>query len=208
MDAQNSGSNELMKFNESGRASSSVSSLSLVSFCTRQRDFLSWRFQLWWRVFCSWEIFAMRCSCSLSTTFNSDFNLLNEQFRDSNERLMQRQPQQTHSTHLGWFFIATQRRSREVQCSQRKRMVDFFLWISWVRTRQLQNLNCIFELRDSDRKFRTYSCLYGLRGLVSREREIVLWPKSQNGLTVLSTGKCEYTRLCREMHTLSTVHCG
>ena len=176
MDAQNSGSNELMKLNESGRASSSIPSLSLVSSCTRQRDFLSWRFQLWWRVFCSWEIFATRHSCSLSAAFNSDFNLLNEWFRDSNERLMQGWPQWTHSAHLGQFSIATQRRPREAQRSQGKRMVDFFLWISWARARWLWNLDCIFELRDSDRKFRTYSHLYGLRGLAPRKEEIVLWP--------------------------------
>ena len=175
MNTQNSGSNELTEFNESERASSSVSSLSLVSFCTRQRDFLSWRFWLWWRVFHSWEIFATRHSCSSSTAFNSDFNLLNEQFRDSNERLTQEQPWQTHSAHLRWFFIATQRRSREAQHSQKKRMIDFFLWISWVRARQLQNLDCIFKLRNSDRKFRTYSHLYGLRELASRKKKIVLW---------------------------------
>ena len=176
MDAQNSGSNELMKFNESERASSSVPSLSLVSSCTRQRDFLSWRFQLWQRVFCSWEIFAMRHSYSLSAAFNSDSNLLNKWFRDSNKRLMQEQPWWTHSAHLGQFFIATQRRPREAQHSQRKKMIDFFLWISWVRARQLRDLDCIFKLRDSGRKFRTYSRLYGLRGLAPREKEIVLWP--------------------------------
>ena len=175
MDTQNSGDNELMKFNESERASSSVPSLSSLSSCTRQRDFLSWRFQLWWRVFCSWEIFATRCSCSSSVTFNSDSNLLNEQFRDSNKKLTQEWSWQTHSAHLKWFFIATQRRSREAQCSQGKRMVDFFLWISWVRTRWLQDLDCIFKLRNSDRKFRTYSHLYGLRELASREKKIVLW---------------------------------
>ena len=146
MDAQNSGGNELIEFNESGRASSSVPSLSLVSSHTRQRDFLSWRFRLWWRVFHSWEIFAMRRSCSSSTAFNSDSNLLDEWFRDFNERLTQGWPQWTHSAHLRWFSIVTQRRPREVQCSQRKRMMDFFLWISWASARQLQDLDCILDL--------------------------------------------------------------
>ena len=146
MDTQNSGSNELIEFNESGRASSSVPSLSSASSCARQRDFLSWRFRLWRRVFRSREIFATRRSCSSSAASNSDSNLLDERFRDSNERLTQGRPRRTHSAHLGRFSIATQRRPREAQRSQGKRMMDPFLWISQASARRLRDLDCILDL--------------------------------------------------------------